>query len=146
MIKLILCNLESYIMIQCFRFFTVAKLNNLLRIFEVFALISKPHALGTNYCIINTFHFKALLTILPIIYLSRSYSSQNHRIIILSEKRLSVTWQDPREVHKSKATVKSNSLRLAILRDNSISFFFKCWRVAAPIVKHYWSLFYLLCK
>lgn len=91
MIKLILCNLESYIMIQCFRFFTVAKLNNLLRIFEVFALISKPHALGTNYCIINTFHFKALLTILPIIYLSRSYSSQNHRIIILSEKRLSVT-------------------------------------------------------
>lgn len=57
-----------------------------------------------------------------------------------------MTWQDPREVYKSKATVKSNSLRLAILRDSSISYFFKCWRVAVPIVKHYWSLFCLLCK
>lgn len=114
---------KGYIMIQCFRFCAVAKLDNLSRILEVFALISKPHGLGANYCIINTFHFKTLLSILPIIHLSKSYSCREK-----IECDLTGPWRGSQI--KSSGEEKSNSLRLTILRDNSICcglFFLFLW-------------------
>lgn len=104
-------------MIQCFRFCTVARLDNLSRILEAFALISKPYGLGANYCIINRFHFKTLLSILPIIHFSRSYSCRE-------KIECDLTGPQRGSQIKNNGEEKSNSLTLTILRDNSIYLFF----------------------